>query len=804
MKQVLGWGAGLSVAAVVLIAQAPANAFTVIRDIQLVENNGETNLVLVTEGGGRPEVFVVRRGNDFVADVINTQLNMGQEMFQQNNPAPGISSIVVTQLDPTSVRVIVTGTNSSPDARVVQGAAGGIVISMLSGGTTAANVPPSSPTPPASSPSPDVLVPNPEVEIEPSRVAQQPTPPATPSRQAQQEPIIPDPAIRSADPQLSPDLPRTVDPTPPYLPRAVAPPVGDIAVSNVNPALQTVNLNTTEVIPRLVLRDALVRDVLSLLARTAGLNVAFAPNLGATTGQGGNQQAGVEELTISLDIENESVQDVFNYVLRLSGLEANRQGNTIFVGRQLPNTARDIVVRSFRLNQVPAGQAAGFLVSMGAERAITREQQVTRANAVNIPGSAQALTTTETQVTTVVQTLRIETQDSVPLLRGMQVIVDDRLNSLTLIGPPNLVELASAQLIQLDLRKRQVAINVKVIDINLDGGESFDSSFSFGVDQTFFVNDGGAAALNFGAYNPPSRGISTTGINARPIVPNDPVGGQEPFFDRDGTTTTPLTAPGRGGVTLRPISPVTSRSERVGISDFDPFDRNDDGTFDPGEVEFSTFPLFQYPRRFLQTLQFQITNQNAKILTDPTLLVQEGEIATVELVENIVKRVDVNVFQEEGVGSRTERQPQFEDVGLEVSINVERIDDNGFVTINVNPSVTAITGRIELIEGNPNGGFATETSRREYQSGRIRLRDGQTLIVSGIIQEQDRVTASKIPFLGDLPIIGALFRSSTRETGRAEVVVLVTPMIMDESDRAPFGYEYNVSPDAREMLQRNR
>jgi type IV pilus assembly protein PilQ len=782
------------------MAQAPAIAFTVIRDVQIVDSNGETNLVLVTEGGGRPEVFVVRRGNDFVADVINTQLNMGQEMFQKNNPAPGIASIVVTQLDPTSVRVIVTGTSSPPDARVVQGASGGIVISMLSGGTSAANVPPNS-SRPDSSPAPDVLVPEPQVEIDRGSLAQQPTPPTTTPAPSQQEPIIPDPATRNRDPQLSPGLPRTVDPTPPYLPRAVAPPVGDIAVSNVNPAVQAVNLNTTEVIPRLVLRDALVRDVLSLLARTAGLNVAFASDFGNTTGQGG-AQGGTEALTISLDIENESVQDVFNYVLRLSGLEANRQGNTIFVGRQLPNTARDVVVRSFRLNQIPAGQAAAFLVSMGAERAITREQQVTRANSVNIPGSSQALTTTDTQVTTVVETLRVETQDSIPLLRGMQVIVDDRLNSLTLIGPPNLVEVASAQLIQLDLRRRQVAINVKVLDINLDGEDTFDSSFSFGIDQTFFVNDGGAAALNFGSYNPPNLNQSTSGINARPIVPNLPVGNEEPFFDRDGTTTTPLTAPGRGGVTLRPVSPVTDRSERVGISDFDPFDRNDDGTFDPGNVEFDTFPLFQYPRRFLQTLQFQITNRNAKILTDPTLLVQEGEIARVELVENIVKRFETDTIETDG-GQRTETQPEFEDVGLEVSINVERIDDNGFVTINVNPVVTAITNRIPL-GGVTNGDFATETSRREYQSGRIRLRDGQTLIVSGIIQEQDRVIASKIPFLGDLPILGALFRSSTRETGRAEVVVLVTPMIMDESDRAPFGYEYNVSPDAREMLQRSR
>jgi type IV pilus assembly protein PilQ len=797
VKQVIGYGSGLAVAAVVLMAQAPAIAFTVIRDVQIVQNNGETNLVLVTEGGGRPEVFVVRRGNDFVADVINTQLNMGQEMFQQNNPAPGIASIVVTQLDPTSVRVIVTGAGSPPDARVVQGAAGGIVISMISGGATA-NLPANSPPPATSSPSPDVLVPNPEVEIDRGSLAQQPTPPPSGSP-SQQQPIVPDPAIRSTNPQLTPDARRSVDPTPPFLPRAVAPPVGDIAVSNVNPAVQAVNLNTTEVIPRLVLRDALVRDVLSLLARTAGLNVAFAPDLGEA-GQTGGTPGGSANVTISLDIENESVQDVFNYVLRLSGLEANRQGNTIFVGRKLPNTARDVVVRSFRLNQVPAGEAAGFLVSMGAERSITREQQVTRANSVNIPGSTQALTTTDTQVTTVVETLRVQTQDSIPLLRGMQIVVDERLNSLTLIGPPNLVELASAQLIQLDLRKRQVAVNVKVLDITLDGEDSFSSSFSFGVDQTFFVNDGGAAALNFGSYNPPSRGTSTSGINARPIIPNNPVGNQEPFFDRDGTTTTPLTAPGRGGVTLRPISPVTSRSEAVGISDFDPFERNQDGTFDAGEVEFDTFPLFQYPRRFLQTLEFQIQNRNAKILTDPTLLVQEGEIATVRLVENIVKRIDTDTIETDG-GQRTERQPTFEDVGLEVSVNVERIDDNGFVTINVNPVVTAITNRLPLASPD-DGSFATETAERSFNSGRIRLRDGQTLIVSGIIQEQDRVIASKIPFLGDLPIIGALFRSSTRETGRAEVVVLVTPMIMDESDRAPFGYEYNVSPDAQQMLQR--
>ncbi|MFM6397084.1 STN domain-containing protein, partial [Planktothrix sp.] len=161
--------------------------------------------------------------------------------------------------------------------------------------------------------------------------------------------------------------PRPVDAAPPFLPRAVAPPLGDMAVSNINPGVAVIRLNTTQRIPRLVLRDAPVSDVLALLARTAGLNLAVS-NL-IKDSQNGDFRAPTNEQEekqilgrkISLDIENESVEDVFNYVLRLSGLQANRVGNTIFVGVKLPTAASDVVVRSIRLNQVPATSAAGFL-----------------------------------------------------------------------------------------------------------------------------------------------------------------------------------------------------------------------------------------------------------------------------------------------------------------------------------------------------------------------------------------------------------------------------------------------------------
>ncbi|NJO70871.1 MAG: type II and III secretion system protein, partial [Oscillatoriales cyanobacterium RM1_1_9] len=311
----------------------------------------------------------------------------------------------------------------------------------------------------------------------------------------------------------------------------------------------------------------------------------------------------------------------------------------------------------------------------------------------------------------------------------------------------------------------------------------------------------------FGGFNPPGRDVSTTGINARPILENRSndqqlLSDEDPFFDRDGTTTTPLTAPGDGGVGLRPIPPITERPGRPGIREITPFTRDlTTGALDSlGSVAYETFPFFQYPRRFLSTLQAQVISGNAKILTDPTLVVQEGESATVALVENIVKSIDVQRTVTSG-NLVEDRTVNFDDVGLTLQVNVERVDDNGFVTFVLTPTVSAVGQRVDT---DNEGGFATETLVRTLNSGRIRLRDGQTLIVSGIIQDRDRVTVSKIPLLGDLPIIGALFRSTGRENERAEVVVLVTPNVLDDSDRAPYGYEYNISPDAQELLQQGR
>ncbi|MEP6487899.1 AMIN domain-containing protein [Microcoleus vaginatus GB2-A3] len=785
MKQHLRLSGGLLCSAAgVLIAQAPVWAApTQVTGVQVSQGNNGVNIVLATEKGDRPQVFAINNGNTYQATIVNTQLRLPQgNSFRQDNPAPGISSVEISQVEANSIRVVVAGTNGVPNGQIVPGQGQSIVLSVAGQGGTAQSAQTAPPPPPG-------------------LPLSQTAPPPAPQVRTSQNPgvLLPNPEItvtRNDRPPLPSEIQSQTNQAAPFQPRAVAPPLGDIAVSNIAPGAGNIELSSGERIPRLVLRDAPVRDVLALLARAAGLNIAFTgggapgqPGQPAVPGQPGASGSD-EGPKISLDIENESVQDVFNYVLRLSGLQANRQGRTIFVGTNLPIDSRNIIIRTLRLNQVRSTDAANFLSAQGAESQLP----ITR---VTIQSVGQGNAARDVEIREPDIKAIGATQGTGPLLlRGLSVLADARLNSITLVGDPRKVDMAVAFLTQLDLRRRQVAVNVKVIDINLAGNNNTSSSFSFGINNNFFVNDNGAASLNFGGINPPP-GLGNT--IARPIVPN-PVTG-DVFYDANGRRTVPFTGQGlegpAKGVFLQPTAPVTNNPTRVGITDYEPGSATTSGS-----AEFGLFPLFQYPRRFLSALQATIQSQNAKILTDPTLVVQEGETANVNITDEVISNITQQT-QSTGNTSTTTTTAVKDRAGLQLGVAIDRIDDNGFVSLRVNPIIRTPGREIDLTTaGNVNR--IALLGERSLQSGLIRLRDGQTLIVSGIIRDEERTTANKIPILGDLPIIGSLFRSTNKANQRAELIVLLTPQILDDSDRSNFGYQNSISPDARQLLQRSQ
>ncbi len=766
----------------VLLVSQPvwAQSTTKITEVKLDQADGGVNLVLKTSDGSRPQVFTTKRGNALVADIINTQLRLPQgSSFRQDNPTDGIDSVSIGQLDANSVRVVITGTGNAPESKPVERKQNGLTFALMPsmGGSadTAATPQPIQDNQIAQS----APAPNPDVNLEGT-----PAPPAGPGQSMNQ--------------------------APPFLPRAVAPPVGDMAVSNTDASPSVIDLGTQQRVPRLVLRDAPVREVLSLLARAANLNLAY--TAGGGTGEGAAPAAGggADGPTISLDIENEPVQDVFNYVLRLSGLEANRSGRTIFVGTKLPNSTRDTVMRSLRLNQVDVGVALNFLVGLGAETAVSRERQVTNVSAVPVGQGATPITQTQTTTETRVETQRIDFTDSAPLLRGLQALGDERTNSVTLIGDPRTIEIAMAQLTQLDIRRRQVAVNVKIVDVNLLKTKDFKTSFSFGVADNFFSVDGGSGAANFGGVNPPSASQTANSVTTPTVIPNPysgtPFVGDGLINGGGGPLATPPLDP--GGNPLNPgitsFTPGESSTEIV-PTEFNPLTGEPTRftpitTSTPDTYTFGLPSLFQYPKRFLASLQTQVTNGNAKILTDPTLIVQEGQTANVNLTQEVVGNFNREITRGDGASTETITVDK-ENVGLTLAVKVERIDDNGFVSLSAAPTVRAPQAPASINLGNGSNQQIFLVSERSLNSGLIRLRDGQTLVLSGIIQETDRVNVSKVPILGDIPILGSLFRSTNKNNQRNEVIVLLTPQVMDDSQGSSYGYNYKPSPEVRRMLQ---
>jgi type IV pilus assembly protein PilQ len=304
-----------------------------------------------------------------------------------------------------------------------------------------------------------------------------------------------------------------------------------------------------------------------------------------------------------------------------------------------------------------------------------------------------------------------------------------------LVGSPKSVSVATSFLTQLDARRRQVSVGVKVIDVNLLGLDKQGTSFSFNLNDTSVVNNGGVAVINLGRSAPSILGVDTLG--------------------RSPVTTT------AGG-------------------------------------------LFNNGTRWLGQLELAIQSQNAKVLTDPTLTIQEGQRSQVKLVEEVISN-----FKQETTGGGGNTIPTTTittdkaEAGLQLDVEVDRIDDNGFVSMRINPRISSPSG-VRTISLNGTTNQITLLQKREVSTGLVRIRDGQTLLLTGVIQESDRSDVSKVPILGDLPLLGSLFRSTNRTKQRKEVIIMVTPNIMNDTDKATYGYGYTPGADVQRLLQQPR
>ncbi|MDO9541653.1 MAG: type II secretion system secretin GspD, partial [Kiritimatiellia bacterium] len=183
------------------------------------------------------------------------------------------------------------------------------------------------------------------------------------------------------------------------------------------------------------------------------------------------------------------------------------------------------------------------------------------------------------------------------------------------------------------------------------------------------------------------------------------------------------------------------------------------------------FTFFDY--NIDAVLNMLASTSEAKILATPVILTTNNKKAKIMVGE---KRPVVTSTSISGGGVQQSAY-QYVPIGIDLEVT-PHINKKGFVVMDVKQKVDN-KGEDVTIDGNPVPVIIT----RDFDAS-ISVNDGRTIIIGGIVSEDKRKSRAKIPFLGDIPILGYLFRSDTFEEKRIELMVMLTPYVLDTPEEA--------------------
>ncbi|MEK6647470.1 MAG: secretin N-terminal domain-containing protein [Candidatus Firestonebacteria bacterium] len=155
-------------------------------------------------------------------------------------------------------------------------------------------------------------------------------------------------------------------------------------------------------------------------------------------------------------------------------------------------------------------------------------------------------------------------------------------------------------------------------------------------------------------------------------------------------------------------------------------------------------------------LDFLISSNDANLLANPKILTLNNQQATINIAQVYSYISAYN--QQTGI-------PTYATVDAGISLSVTpQINSNNYITIKIAPSVSSV------VEIGPPPVIAKRDTNTE-----VRVKDGETIVIGGLIREDEVVTVNKVPVLGDIPLINFLFKSKTTSKQKRDLMIFITP-----------------------------
>jgi general secretion pathway protein D len=194
-----------------------------------------------------------------------------------------------------------------------------------------------------------------------------------------------------------------------------------------------------------------------------------------------------------------------------------------------------------------------------------------------------------------------------------------------------------------------------------------------------------------------------------------------------------------------------------------------------GQIGVATYQAGQYIPSGLPTdtpltsgalqaaLYAQVNAGNGRIVSKPRIAAQSGSAAKIITGDALPILTSIALSGVNGVS----QQVQYVNVGVTLQI-APRVSDDGFVTSHLFCVVSSVTGYSQ--------GYPTISQRKAETS--VTVRDGETFVIGGLTQENDINNNSKMPYLGDIPLLGRLFQVDRDANSKRELYMVVTPRVV--------------------------
>lgn len=191
-----------------------------------------------------------------------------------------------------------------------------------------------------------------------------------------------------------------------------------------------------------------------------------------------------------------------------------------------------------------------------------------------------------------------------------------------------------------------------------------------------------------------------------------------------------------------------------------------------GQMTFRS--VMTLPTEFFTSLRALVTQGKARVHANPRIATVSGQRASIFVGKQRYLSTPESIGGGRGEGDYFFRQTNFIDVGVRLDIT-PWTGGNGEITLSIMPEVSNIS------ELDRETGMPVLSTRRAQTT--VRVKDGETIVIGGLTQRQEYQTRTKIPLLGDLPILGSLFQGTKTNRINSELLIFVTPHVLTDQGR---------------------